>query len=106
MLSRRHRGVVPNGEEEGDEHGFGKDHSPHASRNGNGNGDLESGMLGNGNGNGHAHPVDKPKLFRFRDAANTALEDKRREDLKRQLLHGIDRRNLEQFRKSDEEVSL
>lgn len=72
-----------------------------SSKTGNGNkphtnGDLESGQLGG------AKP--RPTLFRFRDAANTALEDKRREDLKKKLLEGVNREQLEEFRKSDEEV--
>jgi len=58
-----------------------------------GNGDLES---------GNAKP--RPHLFQFRDAAHTALEDSRREELKETLLHGIDRESLEKFRKSDEEL--
>ncbi|KAK1071997.1 hypothetical protein LTR74_002827 [Friedmanniomyces endolithicus] len=75
----------------------------------NSSGDIESGLheYGNGNGqgnqqNGNAKP--KPKLWSFKDAANTALEDARREELKKALLHGINRDELEQFRKSDEEL--
>ena len=70
--------------------------------------DLESGIHafanGNGdvNGNGDAKP--RPQIWRFKDAANTALEDKRREDLKKALLAGIDREGLEKFRKSDKEL--
>ncbi|KAK0252956.1 hypothetical protein B0A54_14400 [Friedmanniomyces endolithicus] len=72
-------------------------------------GDIESGLheYGNGNGNtnqqnGKAKP--KPKLWSFKDAANTALEDARREELKKALLHGINNDELEQFRKSDDEL--
>ena len=64
------------------------------------NEDLESG--GRQNGNGNAKP--RPNMWRFRDAAHTALEDKRREDLKRALLQDIDRQQLEKFRKSDEQL--
>ncbi|KAF2722091.1 cation efflux family protein [Polychaeton citri CBS 116435] len=46
----------------------------------------------------------RPNLFRFRDAAKTALEDARRDELKKTLLTGIDRNALEKFRKSDEEL--
>lgn len=46
----------------------------------------------------------KPKVWRFRDAVNTAMEDRRREQLKEAILHGINRDELENFRKSDEEL--
>ncbi|EME85365.1 uncharacterized protein MYCFIDRAFT_186010 [Pseudocercospora fijiensis CIRAD86] len=59
------------------------------------NGDVESGNAeyddSNGIGNGN-------------DAARTALEDKRREELKKTILNNIHRDDLEQFRKSDEEL--
>ena len=69
--------------------------------------DLEVGRShfqanGTGNHKGDARP--RPKVWRFKDAAVTALEDHRREQLKQQLLTGIDRDALEQFRKSDEEL--
>lgn len=76
--------------------------------------DIESGIHSYANGsdgeghgeNGDARP--RPKLWgRFKDAANTALEDKRRDDLKKSLLEGIqglDQSHLEKFRKSDEEL--
>ncbi len=75
----------------------------------NSSGDIESGLheYGNGNGNGNqqnGNAKPKPKLWSFKDAANTALEDARREELKKALLHGINRDELEQFRKSDEEL--
>jgi len=65
----------------------------------NGNGDLESGHLGANKDKG-----GRPAIFRFQDAANTALGGQRREDLKQKLLHGINRDGLEKFRKSDEEL--
>ena len=64
--------------------------------------DLERGYSGTGNANGDARP--RPKVWRFKDAAVTALEDHRREQLKQQLLTGIDREALEKFRKSEEEL--
>ncbi|CAK3854861.1 metal tolerance 11-like [Lecanosticta acicola] len=67
--------------------------------------DLESGgdsnSYQNSNGNG-ARP--RPDLWRFRDAAKTALEDKRRDELKKTILQGVNRDGLEKFRKSDEEL--
>ncbi|KAF2154752.1 hypothetical protein K461DRAFT_311154 [Myriangium duriaei CBS 260.36] len=69
--------------------------SSHHEANGRKKGDLES-------GNGDARP--RPNIFRFRDAARTALGDARREELKTKLLHGIDRQDLERFRKSPEEI--
>lgn len=68
------------------------------------NGDLESGRAKRDKKqpNGNARP--KPSLFRFRDAASTALQDERREGLKKALLEGIDRDQLEKFRKSDDEL--
>ncbi|KAK0894018.1 hypothetical protein LTR02_012515 [Friedmanniomyces endolithicus] len=75
----------------------------------NSSGDLESGLheYGNGNGNGNqqnGNAKPRPKMWSFRDAANTALEDARREELKKALLHGINRDELEHFRKSDDEL--
>lgn len=86
---------------------------------GGGNGDLESGTgyetyhdEVNANGNNNARPrpnildgkAPKPGIWRFRDAARTALEDERREDLKNKLLTHINHDELERFRKSDEEL--
>jgi len=45
----------------------------------------------------------KPKGFKFREAARTALEDKRREELKTAILTDMGW-NLEKFRKSDDEL--
>ena len=67
--------------------------------------DLESGThsgSANGGANGDARP--RPKVWRFKDAAMTALEDSRREQLKKTLLSGVDREALEKFRKSDDEL--
>ncbi|KAH7312578.1 hypothetical protein B0I35DRAFT_437323 [Stachybotrys elegans] len=65
--------------------------------------DVESGH-GGGGGPRHRYANNggrpRPRIFRFRDLANTALADVRREELKKQLLHGIDRHSLERFRKS------
>ncbi|KAF2213119.1 hypothetical protein CERZMDRAFT_96787 [Cercospora zeae-maydis SCOH1-5] len=85
-----------------------------------GNGDLESGAgydnyegyhEANGNGNARQRPNltneargRKPGIWRFKDAARTALEDKRRGDLKNKLLTQINHDELEAFRKSDEEL--
>lgn len=77
--------------------------------------DLESGNYQDANGsssgqNGDARPRPdasarpRPDVWRFRDAAMTALEDKRREELKKTLLEGVDREALEKFRKSDDEL--
>ncbi|KAH0336808.1 hypothetical protein KCU81_g8412, partial [Aureobasidium melanogenum] len=65
----------------------------------NGNGrpdqaDIESGLNGR----------KKPNMFRFRDAARTALHDQRREDLKQKILAGVENVDIEHFRKSDEEL--
>ncbi|KAM5347801.1 hypothetical protein ACJ41O_007625 [Fusarium nematophilum] len=46
----------------------------------------------------------RPHILRFQDAARTALEDARRGEIKRALLHGIDREGLERYRKTDEEL--
>jgi cation diffusion facilitator family transporter len=56
----------------------------------------------NGKANGDARP--RPRVWRFKDAAVTALEDHRREQLKKELLVGVDREALEKFRKSDDEL--
>lgn len=46
----------------------------------------------------------RPRIFKFQDAARTALEDARRTELKTTLLTGIDREGLEKFRKSKDEL--
>lgn len=75
-----------------------------------GRSDLESGTANGNAQNGDARPRPdgsarpRPDVWRFRDAAMTALEDKRREELKKTLLEGVDREELEKFRKSDEEL--
>lgn len=68
------------------------------------NGDIESGLhsYSNGHSNGDARP--RPRLWKFKDAASTAVEDRRRDELKKALLNDIDRDGLEKFRKSDEEL--
>ena len=72
-------------------------------------GDLEAGYqrLDGANGDarqrkGNARP--RPNVWRFRDAVNTAVEDARREELKKALLSGVDREGLEKFRKSDDQL--
>ncbi|KAK2592389.1 hypothetical protein QQS21_009908 [Conoideocrella luteorostrata] len=65
--------------------------------------DLESGVYSVASKK-HA---TKPPLLRFRDAARTALEDARREELKTALLKGLSSTDdLEQFRKSPSELKL
>jgi len=66
--------------------------------------DLENGPneTANGSQNGNARP--RPNVWRFRDAVDTAMEDKRRDELKKALLSGVDRDGLEKFRKSDDEL--
>lgn len=62
-------------------------------------------------GNGSAAQKDdrsrpRPKIFKYQDAVNSAVEDSRREELKNHLLSGVNREGWENFRKSPEEVSL
>lgn len=57
---------------------------------------------GYGHGKGNARP--RPRIWRFKDAARTALEDKERNDLKNALMDNVKRDELECFRKSDEEL--
>ncbi|KAK3700645.1 hypothetical protein LTR37_015834 [Vermiconidia calcicola] len=74
---------------------------PHSSH------DLEGGMGDgetNGYVNGHANGNSKPKIWRFKDAVDTAVQDSRRDLLKKQLLSNVDREGLEKYRKSDEEL--
>ena len=46
----------------------------------------------------------KPRISRFKDAVNLAIDSKKRSDLKQRLKEGIDRDGLEKFRKSENEV--
>lgn len=46
----------------------------------------------------------KPAAFRFQDASNKALEDKRRKELKEKLIDAVKGDELEQYRKSEDEV--
>jgi hypothetical protein len=77
-------------------------------------GDLESHGSYNTNGNNHfngytprrqnGRAKGRPGVFQFQDAARTALADMRREELKKALLHGIDRDALEKYRKTDQDL--
>ncbi|KAG5760630.1 hypothetical protein H9Q72_011266 [Fusarium xylarioides] len=64
--------------------------------------DLETGRYSYYDPNKKSRP--KPRIMQFQDAARTALEDARRGEIKRALLHGIDRQGLEKYRKSEEEL--
>lgn len=64
-------------------------------------GDIESGNRKDYN-KGDARP--RPNLFSFKDAAHTALEQERREELKNRLLNGLEEVDVKKFRKSDDEV--
>jgi len=66
------------------------------------NGEARSSDSGARGQNGDARP--RPNIFRFRDAANSALQDKQRDELKKTLLTGIDRDQLEKYRKSDDDL--
>lgn len=74
--------------------------------------DLESGQTSgrsNGNTSKPSHhrppPSKRPGVWRFRDAARTVLEDQRREELKQALLADVlNSKDLELFRKSDDEL--
>lgn len=69
---------------------------------------------GNGNSNDHSppssrqpgdgNPRSKPRASRFQDAAESALEDQRREELKQLLIEGVDFDSFEKFRKPVEEI--
>ena len=75
---------------------------PHSSHDQNLESGLHRGDEVGGYANGNARP--RPRVWKFRDAAMTALEDHRRDELKKALLSGVDREALEKFRKSDEEL--
>lgn len=64
--------------------------------------DEETNRHANGYANGNARP--RPRIWRFKDAARTALEDKQRNDLKHALLDNVKRDELEHFRKSEDEL--
>lgn len=65
--------------------------------------DLETGRRpGSARTTSSARP--RPRMWRFQDAAKTALEDARRDELKKALLTQIDNRDLEKFRKSKDEL--
>jgi divalent metal cation (Fe/Co/Zn/Cd) transporter len=66
-------------------------------------GDLESGRTDPWKPqNGDSR--QKPKTWRFKDAASTVVDDHRREELKKTLLTQIDRDSVEKNRKSDDEL--
>ncbi|KAK9784103.1 hypothetical protein AB5N19_10040 [Seiridium cardinale] len=46
----------------------------------------------------------RPRVFKFQDLAQTALEDRRRANLQDALFNNIDRHGLEKFRKSDADL--
>ncbi|KAF5677548.1 metal tolerance 5 [Fusarium heterosporum] len=66
--------------------------------------DLETGRYHQSFDNTNRKSRPKPRILKFQDAARTALEDARRGEIKRALLHGIDRQGLEKYRKTDEEL--
>ncbi|KAF4554027.1 Hypothetical protein D9617_5g069030 [Elsinoe fawcettii] len=68
----------------------------------NANGDDRD--LERGNNGSPQNLRSRPNLFRFKDAAHTALEDSRREALKKDLLQWVDQEDLKKYRKSDEEL--
>lgn len=92
MVGRRNRSFYAEG---GKSNGTGSNGNPNKQQD---NNDLERGPApANGNGN-------KPRIFKFKDVAHTALEDSRREELKKQLLFGLEQVDLERFRKSDQDL--
>ncbi|KZZ94296.1 Cation efflux protein [Moelleriella libera RCEF 2490] len=86
--------------------GLGKPgHEIHGRGHQNAHHDLESGMRPTtAPAAGRRNPTVKPSLARFRDAARTALEDARRDELKTALLKGVDMDALEKYRKSPDEL--
>lgn len=66
--------------------------------------DLERGRYSSYNNNGEPRKRPPPRILRFQDAVRTAVEDARRGEIKRALLHGIDREGLEKYRKSEREL--
>lgn len=69
--------------------------------------------FGNGkSSSGHIHKQTKgsnpykpkPTAFRFQDAANAAVEDQRRNQIKNNLIDAVKGDELESYRKSDDEV--
>lgn len=46
----------------------------------------------------------KPAVFRFQDATNKAIEDQRRKNIKDKLIDAVKGDELEQYRKSEDEV--
>jgi hypothetical protein len=50
------------------------------------------------------HQRIKPAALRFQDASNKALEDERREQIKNRLIDSVERDQLEEYRKSKDEV--
>jgi hypothetical protein len=47
----------------------------------------------------------KPAIARFQDASQKAVEDDQREQIKNRLIDGVEREALEEYRKSEDEVS-
>lgn len=62
--------------------------------------DLERGPSQHGTNPGRP----RPRVFRFQDVARTAMDDRRREDLKDALFNNIDRYGLEKYRRSEAEL--
>lgn len=89
MVGRRNVAGIP-GKERSTGHG-----RPEVATKRSHGGDIESGLNGARN---------KPKIFRFQDAARTAILDSRREELKKKLLQGVDDVDLERYRKSDDQL--
>ncbi|RYO84415.1 hypothetical protein DL764_009340 [Monosporascus ibericus] len=66
--------------------------------------DLERGLNVHRYYSDTAHTRPRPGIFKFQDIAKTVLEDKQRQDLKKALLYGFDHKELEKYRKSEEDL--
>ncbi|KAI5247282.1 hypothetical protein E4T47_02619 [Aureobasidium subglaciale] len=88
MVGRRN--ITSFGEQKGSDSGHGR---PDQARRRN-NHDVENGLNG----------TKKPNMFRFRDAAHTALGDRRREELKKKIMAGVESVDIERFRKSKQDL--
>lgn len=60
--------------------------------------------FGNGRKKDDNSSRPKPAAFRFQDATNRAMEDRRRTQIKDKLIDSVKGDELEEYRKSEDEV--
>lgn len=68
------------------------------------NGSYDAGYASGKPGDSPKRPSNKPRISQFRDVGESALEDERREEIKKRLIEGVDFDSFEKLRKPAGEI--